>query len=209
MSVMAEFVDLRPAGGFQLIMADPPWSFDNWSAVGEAKNAKAAYDCTPLEWICGLPVAALAAPDCLLWLWATNPMLPEAIDVLRAWGFTFKTAGTWIKRTRHGKIGFGTGYILRSSNEPFLIGTMGKPRTTRSTRSALVSGPDDGLGDHWPTNIFTIDGERRAHSQKPEAGYEACEALIPGAKRLELFSRTNRAGWSVWGNEVGKLGEVA
>jgi len=209
MSVMAEFVKLRPAGGFQLIMADPAWQFSTWSDKGLGKSADAHYGCTPLEWICGLPVRELAGPNCLLWLWATNPMLPQAIEVMSAWGFTFKTAGTWVKRTRHGKVGFGTGYILRSANEPFLIGTIGKPRTTRSTRSALVTGPDDGVGDDWPSNIFTIEGELRAHSQKPEAGYAACEALMPDAKRLELFSRTNRAGWSVWGNEVGKLGDVA
>lgn len=204
MSVLCEFRDLRPSGGFDLIMADPPWSFDNWSAAGEAKNAKAAYDCTPLQWIEELPVAALAAPDCLLWLWATNPMLPQAIEVLLAWGFTFKTAGTWVKRTRHGKLGFGTGYVLRSANEPFLIGTMGAPRCTRGTRSAVVSGG----GADWPASVITIEGETRAHSQKPEEGYAACEALMPEARRLELFSRTDRAGWSVWGDQVGKLGEA-
>jgi 5-methylcytosine-specific restriction endonuclease McrA len=79
-SVLAQFIDLRPSGGFDLICADPPWSFENWSKAGEVKNAKAQYDCTPLEWIKSLPVAALAANDCLLWLWATNPMLPHEID---------------------------------------------------------------------------------------------------------------------------------
>ena len=189
-SIIQQFIDIRPHGGFDLIMADPPWSFDNFSAKGEAKNAKAQYDCTPLDWIKSLPVAALAADDCLLWLWATNPMLPEAMAVLDAWGFTFKTAGHWVKRTTHGKLAFGTGYILRCAGEPFLIGTRGQPKTTRSTRSV-------------------IEGPIREHSRKPDEAFTAAELLMPEAKRLELFSRQQRAGWTVWGNQVDKFEENA
>jgi N6-adenosine-specific RNA methylase IME4 len=189
-SIIQQFIDLRPHGGFDLIMADPPWSFDNFSAKGEAKNAKAQYDCTPIDWIKKLPVEALAADDCLLWLWATNPMLPEAMQVLDAWGFTFKTAGHWVKRTTHGKLAFGTGYILRCAGEPFLIGTRGQPKTTRSTRSV-------------------IEGPIREHSRKPDEAFTAAELLMPDAKRLELFSRQQRAGWTVWGNQIDKFEEDA
>lgn len=208
--ILDQFAGLRPAGGFDLIMADPPWRFDNWSVAGEVKNPVAHYDCTPLAWIKSLPVSVLAAPDCLLWLWATNPMLPQAIEVIAAWGFSFKTAGTWVKRTIHGKTAFGTGYILRSANEPFLIATRGKPKATRSTRSTIPTydaGPF--IDGDWPRGSITIEGLARAHSQKPDEAFAAAEGLIPAARRIELFSRTNRAGWSVWGNETGKLGEVA
>lgn len=82
MSELSDFISLRPAGGFGMIMADPPWLFANWSMSGEHKNAAAKYSCTPLDWIKGLPVSVLAAEDCLLWLWATNPMLREAIEAL-------------------------------------------------------------------------------------------------------------------------------
>lgn len=189
-SIVQQFIDMRPHGGFDLIMADPPWSFDNFSAKGEAKNAKAQYDCTPIDWIKGLPVGILAADDCLIWLWATNPMLPEAMQVLEAWGFTFKTAGHWVKRTRHGKLAFGTGYILRCAGEPFLIGTRGQPKTTRSTRSV-------------------IEGPLRQHSRKPDEAFRAAEQLMLEAKRLELFSRQQRAGWTVWGNQTEKFEEDA
>lgn len=189
-SIIQQFVGMRPFGGFDFIMADPPWSFDNFSAKGEAKNAKAQYDCTPIDWIKKLPVEALAADDCLLWLWATNPMLPEAMAVLEAWGFTFKTAGHWVKRTTHGKLAFGTGYILRCAGEPFLIGTRGQPKTTRSTRSV-------------------IEGPIREHSRKPDEAFTAAELLMPEAKRLELFSRQQRAGWTVWGNQIDKFEEDA
>lgn len=206
----ADFIALRPAGGFGLIMADPPWSFDNFSAAGEAKNAKAHYACTPVDWIRDLPVGLLAGEHCLLWLWATNPMLPEAMTVLAAWGFTFKTAGTWIKRTRHGKVGFGTGYVLRSANEPFLIGTIGAPKTGRSTRSAIVTdAAGAAFAGDWPACAVTIEAATREHSAKPDAAYAAAEDLMPDARRIELFSRRDRPGWAVWGNEAGKFGDAA
>ena len=182
---------IRPQGGFDMIMADPPWSFDNWSGAGEAKNAKAQYACTLIDWIKALPVQAIAARDCLLWLWATNPMLPQAFDVLTAWGFDFRTAGHWSKRNPDtGKLAFGTGYILRCAGEPFLIGTRGKPKTTRSTRSV-------------------IEWRAREHSRKPDEAFTAAEALMPEARRLELFSRQARPGWTVWGNETEKFEERA
>ena len=207
-------LSIRPAGGFGLIMADPPWSYEMFSDKGYAKAPEAHYDTMDFDAIKALPVEALAAPDCLLWLWAVNPQLPLAIEVLRAWGFTFKTAGTWIKRSKHGKVSFGTGYILRSANEPFLIGTRGNPKTTRGTRSVIISEMLDlvedvpGLADfdQWPRSMITIDAVAREHSRKPEKAFHACEALMPGAQRLELFSRQARDGWSARGDEAGKFG---
>ena len=191
---MRLFSDLWPFGGlephsFDLIMADPPWRFDLRSTAGEGKSAQAKYNCMPLDPIKAMPVLDLAAPDAVLWLWATNPMLREAIAVLEAWGFTYKTAGTWVKTTRHGRIGFGTGYILRSANEPFLIGTRGEPKTSKSNRSAFL-------------------GLAREHSRKPEEAYAEAEKLMPAARRLELFSRTRRPGWTTWGDEDGKFGDA-
>jgi N6-adenosine-specific RNA methylase IME4 len=111
------FGDLRPLS-YDLIMVDPPWTFKNYSAKGERKGPSAQYRCMNLADIKALPVGQLASPDCLLWLWATNPMLNVAIEVMQAWGFTFKTAGHWVKTTKHGHLGFGTGYILRSAGVP-------------------------------------------------------------------------------------------
>jgi N6-adenosine-specific RNA methylase IME4 len=180
------FGDMRPLS-FDFIMADPPWSFDNFSEKGEAKNAKAQYACMDLAAIKALPVGQLAARDCVLWLWATNPMLPQAIETLAAWGFTYKTAGHWSKKTANGKQAFGTGYILRCAGEPFLIGTVGEPACTRSVRSV-------------------IEGVVREHSRKPEEAYAAAEALCHRAmNRADLFSRETRKGWTAWGHEVGKF----
>ncbi|MCT4334263.1 MT-A70 family methyltransferase [Paracoccus sp. YLB-12] len=189
MSPLHQFMALRPFGGFDLIMADPPWSFDNFTEAGEAKNAKAQYGCMSLADIAALPVRALAADDSILWLWATNPMLPQAIDVLSAWGFEFKTAGHWAKLTRTGKQAFGTGYILRCAGEPFLIGTRGQPKTTRSVRSVVM-------------------GKIREHSRKPDEAFAAAEQLMPEGRRIEVFSRQRRPGWSNWGNEADKFEEA-
>ncbi|WP_040545408.1 MT-A70 family methyltransferase [Salipiger bermudensis] len=197
---------MRPAGGFGLIMVDPPWRFITRSSAGEAKAPQAHYSCMDLDAIARMPVGEIAARDCLLWLWAINPMLPQALEVLGAWGFTFKTAGTWVKRTKHGRDAFGTGYLLRSSNEPFLLGTRGAPKVTRSTRSTVASyaGAAQTVEEVGKTAI-TIEAELREHSRKPEEAYSAAEALMPQARRIEVFSRSSRPGWSTWGDEAGKF----
>lgn len=167
-------------------MADPPWRFDLYSEKGEAKSAQAQYGCMGLDEIKAMRIGDLAAKDCLLWLWATNPMLPQAFEVLAAWGFMFKTAGHWVKRTTGGGLAFGTGYVLRSAGEPFLIGTSGKPMTTKSVRSV-------------------IEGPVREHSRKPDEAFAAAEQLVPNVARIEIFSRQARSGWDVFGNEVEKF----
>lgn len=182
-----------PLFKYDFIMSDPPWSFDNWSKAGEHKNASAKYDCMSLDEIKAMQVGSLAQPNCLLWLWATNPMLPQALEVMQAWGFTFKTAGTWAKMSSTwdkdkgpAKQSFGTGYLLRSACEPFLIGTIGKPKTERRTRSCMMA-------------------IAREHSRKPDKAFIEAEHLMPFATRLELFSRQERPKWDVFGDEVGKF----
>jgi len=179
------FGDLTP-GGYGMLMADPPWHFKLYSEKGEAKSAQAQYATMDLDAICKIPVWELAATDCVLWLWATWPMLPDGLQVIRRWGFTYKTGGAWSKRTARGKQAFGTGYLLRSACEPFLIATRGEPKTSRSVRNV-------------------VEALAREHSRKPDLAYEMAEALMPRAQRAELFSRESRPGWATWGNEVGKF----
>ena len=184
-------IEAVPRGRYGMIMADPPWRFKTRSERGVTeKGAGGQYRCMDLDAIKAMDVAALAARDCVLWLWVTNPMLREGIEVLSAWGFTFKTAGHWSKKTALGKQAFGTGYILRCAGEPFLIGTVGAPRCARNVRSV-------------------IEGPVRQHSRKPEEAFAAAERLLPDVARLELFSRQKRAGWDVMGNQVEKFQEAA
>ena len=174
-------------GGYSLICADPPWSFKNFSSKGHAKGAHAQYSCMGLNEIKALPVADLAAKDCILFLWATSPMLPQAFEVLDAWGFRYGSMGAWHKKTKNNKTAFGTGYLLRSACEPWLIGVRGKPKNSRSHR-----------------NI--IEGEAREHSRKPEEAYAWCESYVEGS-RCELFSRARRPNWDVWGDDTDRFSQ--
>lgn len=188
MDSFGQFCANRPFGGYQFIMADPPWHYELYNEdSGKAKAPQAHYDCMSLEDINSMPVEKLAAPDCLLWLWCTHPMLPEALSTVRSWGFEFKTSGVWSKRNPDsGKLAFGTGYLLRCASEPFLLATRGKPKTTRSTRTV-------------------IEGPRREHSRKPDEAYAAAELLMPDIRRADLFSRQSRDGWDNWGDESAKF----
>lgn len=178
-------------GGFDFIMADPPWHFKTFSPKGGGKSPQAHYRTEPLDVIKAIPVRDVAAKDCLLWLWATGANLPLALQVVEAWGFRYSTLGYWGKLTKTGKIGFGTGYGFRCAGEPIILARRGKPKNERTVRSLImgVGGPGSG----------------RAHSEKPEEAYAAAEKLMPNARRLDLFSRKTRPGWTAFGDEAGKF----
>lgn len=188
--------DPLPRHSFDLIMADPNWRFETWSDAGKAqKSPERHYQTDSIETISKYPVRSLAHRNCLLWLWATHPMIDQQIAVCRAWGFKFVTTGVWVKRTKNGKLSFGTGYRLRSASEPFIIGTIGFPLTSKSVRTV-------------------IEGPAREHSRKPDEAYAAAEQLLPrtmwgAARRADLFSRETRPGWTAWGDEIGKFDQQA
>lgn len=183
------FGDLR-RGHYGVILADPPWRFATYSNKGLSKSPQAHYGCMTLADIKALPVASLAAPDCACVMWATAPMLPLAIETLAAWGFVYKSAGTWAKQSSTGaKWAFGTGYCYRSAAEFFLLGTRGKPtQLARNVRNLIVA-------------------PIREHSRKPDQMHDDLERAWPGP-RAELFSRQTRVGWSSWGNQVDHFPET-
>lgn len=184
------FGELRPLS-YDLIAADPPWRLRTWGEHNQHKSASRHYDLMHTNDIKSLPVGDLAQRDCVLLMWATGAMLPQAIDVMRAWGFTFKTLLSWRKVTPNGKVRMGTGYWARTMHEPILLGTIGKP--------TKVSG--------FPS-IF--DGIAREHSRKPEEFFALVEKHTTGLRRAELFSRQSREGWDTWGNETTKFdGQMA
>ena len=127
----------------------------------------------------------LAAPDCALVMWATQAQIHHALEAMQCWGFRFKSAGTWAKQSKAGNSwAFGTGYILRSTAEFFLIGTVGSPKSAvRNVRNLIVA----------PV---------REHSRKPDEMYTMLESMFPTARKCELFARTRRRGWSAWGDSV-------
>ena len=196
-----KLIDNRPVGGYRMIMADPPWAFELFNEeTGKEKSAQNHYDCMSIEDIQALPVGALAAKNSLLWLWATNPMLKDGIATLEAWGFEYVTAGSWLKRypdkkpkkcgcIHKGGMAWGTGYVLRSTNEPFLIGRRGRVKTARNVPSGF-------------------EGVRREHSRKPEIGFKYAEQLLNDHRRIELFSRQARPGWAGHGDQATKFNDA-
>jgi len=175
------FGNLMPKS-YTMIVVDPPWNFQTYSPKGWGKSAQRHYTCMTLDDIKALPVRQLAAPDSCLFLWATWPMLPQALETMVAWGFIFKSGGVWHKRTSNGKTAFGTGYRVRSACEPFLLGFVGSPRNSRAERNL-------------------IEGAVREHSRKPESAYAWAERYLPDVRRCELFARQKRAGWESWGDQ--------
>ncbi len=183
------FGDLVPLK-YGVVLADPPWAFKLYSDKGGGKSPQAHYDCMNGTDLASLPVKQLAAPDCALLMWATAPMLPDALTLMAQWGFRFKSAGAWAKQSStRASWAFGTGYCFRSAAEFFLLGTRGKPKVrSRSVRNLIVA----------PV---------REHSRKPDQMHAMAEALYAGPY-VELFARERRPGWDVWGNQVDRFGEV-
>ncbi len=170
-----------PDKKFGVILADPEWRFKTYSReTGMDRAADNHYPTSETDAICARPVGDIAATDCVLFLWATAPMLPDALRVMAAWGFEYKSHAIW-KKDR-----IGTGYWLRNQHELLLIGTRGKiPAPAMGTQFASVI--DAPLGDH---------------SEKPDAFYEIIEAYFPTLPKIELNARRARTGWEAWGNEA-------
>lgn len=186
-------------GAYGLILADCPWPYEMRSAAGHSKSPEAHYDTMSIADLCALPVDELAAPDCLLVMWSTWPHLLQAQRVMRAWGFRYITGGSWTKRTRIGTPSFGTGFVLRSTTEPFLVGSAGAPwNGSKSERNWIETVEEIAAAP--------IDAVRREHSRKPAEMRAMCERLAPNVARCELFAREPWPGADVWGNEVAKFG---
>lgn len=174
-----------------MLVIDPPWGFDLYSDEGIEKSAQAHYDLMTDEQILGLPVGQLASMNCLLYLWATAPKLPFAIDCVKAWGFEYKSYMVWRKTTVRGKVRVGTGYRVRSTGEMVVVGTLGNPKQS-----------------YVPHTVF--DGVARQHSRKPDEFYTLCDRVMPHARRADVFTRESRPGWHGFGNEATKFdAEVA
>jgi N6-adenosine-specific RNA methylase IME4 len=176
-----------PNKKYGVIYADPPWTFKNYSEMGDSRNPNQHYKCMSLNDICRLPVSDISSDNCVLLIWVTDPLLDRAFEVIMAWGFTYKTVGfTWAK-TNKTNLGFftGLGYWTRSNPEMCLLATKGKPkRISKAVRQLVVS-------------------ERREHSRKPDEVYTRIENLLDGPY-IELFARNTKDGWDSWGNETEK-----
>ena len=168
---------------YQAIYADPPWDYQQCRLSGSAKKH---YPTMRIEELCALPVAEIADRDCALFLWATFPQLPEALRLIQAWGFMYKTvAFVWLKQNRKALTWFyGLGFWTRSNAEICLLATKGHPKRKSAGIHQLVICPVE------------------RHSKKPDEVREKIVALMGDVPRIELFARQQTLGWDVWGNEV-------
>jgi N6-adenosine-specific RNA methylase IME4 len=170
-----------PSKRYGVIYADPEWRFDVWSReTGLDRAADNHYPTSALDEILARDVSALAAPDCVLFLWATSPMLPQALAVMSAWGFTYKSQVIWAKDR------IGTGYWFRNKHELLLVGTKG-----------AIPAPAMGM-----QASSLIEAPAGRHSEKPACFHDLIERYFPSLPKIELNARRPRRGWDLWGNEA-------
>lgn len=193
-----------PDKKYNIIYADPPWSYKDKGCNG---NALQHYSLMKDEDICALPIKDIAADDCVLFMWATYPKLKEALDVIKAWGFTYKTIGfQWIKENKSGNGHFfGLGRWTRGNTEPCLIATKGDlfPVVLNEEASAPCLIATKGKPKRISASVGQlIFSPLRAHSQKPDEVRDRIVELMGDLPRVELFARSAAEGWDCWGNEA-------
>lgn len=170
-----------------MIYADPPWQYKDKCKAG-GRGAEFKYPCMNSSDIKTLPIQTISDDDCLLFLWVTFPMLQEGLDVIRAWGFTYKTvAFNWVKKNKKADSWFwGMGNWTRSNSEVCLLGVKGKPVRNQANVHSVIDTPIE------------------QHSKKPDEVRSRIVQLCGDVPRIELFARQECAGWECWGNEVHK-----
>jgi len=162
---------------YPVLYLDPPWRYEHAESV--SREIENQYPTMSLDDIKAMPIGDIAFDDCIMFMWATSPKLAEAFEVLQAWGFSYRTCAVWDKQ----KIGMG--YYFRQQHELLLVAVKGSPTTPA---------PAD-----RPSSVFSYP--RGNHSAKPHEVYEIIEAMYPTLPKLEMFCRTPREGWGVWGNQ--------
>lgn len=173
-------------GRYSTLLADPPWQFQNRTGKMAPEHRRLLrYPTMELKEIVELPVAKLAAAKSHLYLWVPNALLQEGLQVMEAWGYTYKSNLVWYKvRKDGGPDGRGVGFYFRNVTELVLFGVRGSMRT---------------LQPGW-TQVNVLATRKREHSRKPDEIYDIIESCSPGPY-LELFARFRRPGWDQWGNE--------
>jgi N6-adenosine-specific RNA methylase IME4 len=173
---------------FKTILADPPWQFQNKTGkVAPEHKRLARYSTLNLSDIKALPVESATADSAHLYLWVPNALLPEGLEVMKAWGFQYKSNIVWQKiRKDGGPDGRGVGFYFRNVTEILLFGVRGKNvRTLQAGR----------------TQVNTIATRKREHSRKPDEQYPLITSCSPGPY-LEMFARGERPGWAIWGDQA-------
>jgi len=176
--IVANNKPLDGIGVFPVIYADPPWQYD--FPISDSRRIENQYPTMPIDEICALPVEKIAAPDGILFLWASTPFLKKGLRVLEAWGFEYRTSMVWVKPS------IGPGQWVRQRHEYLLIGVRGNIPTPK--------------GENKPDSV--IESPREEHSKKPDIVYDIIERMYPELPKVELFCRNPKKGWTAWGNQI-------
>jgi N6-adenosine-specific RNA methylase IME4 len=180
---------------YRIILADPPWAYHSrstWKKSNAGGGLRGDYPVMPTAEIAALPIGELADTDAALCLWATWPNLPDALAVMGAWGFKYRTvAFVWVKTTRRGHTFVGPGHYTRSNTEIVLLGVRGRMTPAARNVSQVVHAP----------HPRDADG-RIIHSRKPAEVREHIVALFGDVPRVEVFAREAVAGWDALGNQA-------
>ena len=186
MTVFTKFNEIQKEGKkYKIIYADPPWKYGDKLDSKKFRHGGAVrhYPTMPVEDIMNFPVDSIAADDCVLFLWGTWPLLPDALKVIEAWGFEYKSKGfVWVK-TNGNSYHLGLGRWVRGNTEFVLLATKGKPKRISGSIAELVVSPV------------------KSHSKKPDEVRKRIIQLMGNVPRIELFARTNIHGWDVFGND--------
>jgi N6-adenosine-specific RNA methylase IME4 len=170
-----------PDKKYGVIYADPEWKFETYSEKGKLEtSAENSYTTSAIDEIKARDVPSISATDCVLFLWATAPMIEAALEVMEAWGFTYKSQVIWKKDKG------GTGYWFINWHELLLVGVRG-------------SIPAPAQGSQWPS---VVEAPRGRHSEKPDRFHELIEEYFPNIPKIELNARGARDGWDAWGFEA-------
>ncbi len=176
---VAANIKALPKKSYGLVLADPPWKLEPLSETN-SPTVEDHYPTQQIDQICALDVASIAADDCVLFLWTTVSMLLNALKVMQAWGFAYRSHVVWHKDKMF------LGYWFRNAHEILLVGVKGKP-------------PAPPMGQRWDSVLFA---KVRKHSEKPEVFYKMIEEYYPFLPKIELHARgPARKGWDVWGPE--------
>jgi len=170
---------------YQIILADPPWTYRDKALAGN-RGACCKYTVQSKEWIDNLPVKRITDKDCILFLWVTMPKLDCVWDLIKNWGFVYKTVGfTWVKKNRIKPTWFwGMGRWTRANAELCLIATRGKPKRINASVHSVVDTPI------------------QTHSQKPDEVRKRIVKLLGDLPRIELFAREAVPGWDCFGDNI-------
>jgi N6-adenosine-specific RNA methylase IME4 len=173
-----------PNKKYQIIYADPPWSYKDKALAGN-RGAGCKYPTQSAEWLNNLPVKNIADNDCILFLWVTMPKLNECFELIKEWGFEYKTcAFTWVKKNKISPTWFmGMGRWTRANAELCLLATKGNPKRINAGVHSVIDTPIE------------------RHSKKPDITKDRIIKLVGDLPRIELFSRQLTEGWDVWGND--------